>query len=37
MAIDKSNGKQLTVFQRMNKVVGPEGIKVPQNKTNRYS
>ena len=30
-------GKQLTVFQRMNKVFGPEGVKVPQDKTNRYT
>jgi len=37
MGTDKNNGKQLTVFQRMNKVFGPEGVKVPQNKTNRYS
>jgi hypothetical protein len=29
--------KKLTIFQRLNKVFGPEGVKVPQEKTNRYS
>lgn len=28
--------KKLTIFQRLNKIFGPEGIKVPQEKTNRY-
>ena len=29
--------KKLTVYQKLNKVFGPEGIKVPIEKTNRYS
>ena len=28
--------KKLTIFQKLNKVFGPEGIKVPVEKTNRY-
>jgi hypothetical protein len=29
--------KNLTVFQRMNNMFGPDGINVPKDKTNRYS
>src|ERR1035437_1792487 len=29
--------KKLTVYQKLNKVFGPEGVKVPIEKTNRYS
>ena len=28
--------KKLTSFQRLNKIFGPAGIKVPQQQTNRY-
>ena len=29
--------KKLTVFQRMNKMFGPDGVNVPKDQTNRYS
>ena len=37
MANIPKSGKQLTIFQRLNKVFGPDGVNVPQHKTNRYS